>query len=88
LRPTLGIAVGLKIMESLKVFTEVYVMTGGGPGDSTSLLSLYVVKQAFHFFQTGPASAASILLLAFGMALAWSITRIQNRTTAAAGSAH
>ncbi|MEN9824307.1 MAG: hypothetical protein RI953_52 [Pseudomonadota bacterium] len=87
LRPTLGIAVGLKIMESLKVFTEVYVMTGGGPGDSTSLLSLFVVKQAFHFFQTGPASAASILLLAFGMALAWSITRLQNRT-APAGSAH
>lgn len=79
LRPTLGIAVGMKVMESLKVFTEVYVMTGGGPGDSTSLLSLFVVKQAFHFFQVGPASAASILLLAMGMTLAWTVTRYQNR---------
>ncbi|MEN9809725.1 MAG: hypothetical protein RLZZ488_1292 [Pseudomonadota bacterium] len=86
LRPTLGIAAGLKIMESLKVFTEVYVMTGGGPGESTSLLSLFVVKQAFHFFQVGPASAASILLLALGMSLAWTVTRMQNRPTVAGGA--
>jgi len=86
LRPTLGIAIGLKIMESLKVFTEVYVMTGGGPGESTSLLSLYVVKQAFHFFQVGPASAASVLLLVIGMSLAWSVTRLQNRIGAAGGA--
>jgi multiple sugar transport system permease protein len=86
LRPTLGIAMGLKIMESLKVFTEVYVMTGGGPGESTSLLSLYVVKQAFHFFQVGPASAASILLLILGMTLAWSVTRLQNRVAVSGGA--
>jgi multiple sugar transport system permease protein len=85
LRPTLAIAAGMKVMESLKVFTEVYVMTGGGPGDSTSLLSLFVVKQAFHFFQIGPASAASILLLALGIALAWSITKLQNRVALAGG---
>jgi multiple sugar transport system permease protein len=86
LRPTLAVAMGLKVMESLKVFTEVYVMTGGGPGDSTSLLSLFVVKQAFHFFQIGPASAASILLLILGMSLAWGITRLQNRASLAGGN--
>ncbi|MBM3381331.1 MAG: sugar ABC transporter permease [Betaproteobacteria bacterium] len=85
LRPTLAIAMGLKVMESLKVFTEVYVMTGGGPGDSTSLLSLFVVKQAFHFFQVGPASAASIVLLVLGMSLAWGVTRLQNRAALAGG---
>lgn len=79
LRPTLIIAVGLKVMESLKVFTEVYVMTGGGPGDSTSLISLFVVKQAFHFFQIGPASAASMVLLVLGMALAWTVTKTQTQ---------
>lgn len=79
LRPTLAIALGLKITESLKVFTEVYVMTGGGPGDSTALLSIHVVKKAFHFFQTGPASAASILLLVLAMTLAFTVTELQNR---------
>lgn len=85
LRPTLAIAVGLKVMESLKVFTEVYVMTGGGPGDSTSLISLFVVKQAFHFFQIGPASAASMVLLALGMSLAWTVTKIQSQPTSTSG---
>lgn len=81
LKPTLAIAVGLKVMESLKVFTEVYVMTGGGPGDSTSLISLFVVQQAFHFFQIGPASAASMVLLALGMMLAWTVTKRQTQAT-------
>jgi multiple sugar transport system permease protein len=85
LRPTLAIAIGLKVMESLKVFTEVYVMTGGGPGDSTSLLSLFVVKQAFHFFQVGPASAASIVLLVLGMSLAWGVTHLQNKAALPGG---
>lgn len=85
LRPTLAIAVGLKIMESLKVFTEVYVMTGGGPGDSTSLISLFVVKRAFHFFQVGPASAASIVLLVLGMTLAFTVTKIQTQQTVKSG---
>jgi multiple sugar transport system permease protein len=86
LKPTIGIACGLKIMESLKVFTEVYVMTGGGPGDSTSILSLYIVKQAFHFFQVGPASAASVLLLILGITLAWTITRLQSRSPTTSGA--
>ena len=85
LRPTLAIAIGLKIMESLKVFTEVYVMTGGGPGDSTSLISLFVVKQAFHFFQIGPASAASVVLLVLGMSLAWTITKMQTQPKTTSG---
>lgn len=85
LKPTLAIAVGLKVMESLKVFTEVYVMTGGGPGDSTSLISLFVVQQAFHFFQIGPASAASMVLLALGMTLAWTITKLQAQSNAKSG---
>jgi multiple sugar transport system permease protein len=81
LKPTILVAIGLKVTESLKVFTEVYVMTGGGPGDSTSLLSIYVVKQAFHFFRIGPASAASVILLLLGISLAIGITKLQNRSS-------
>jgi multiple sugar transport system permease protein len=79
LKPTLIVACGLKITESLKAFTEIYVMTGGGPGDSTTLLSIFVVKQAFHFFHVGEASASSIILLLLGAGLAFSVTKYQNR---------
>lgn len=60
------VAVILKVVESLKAFTEIYVMTGGGPGESTSILSMYIVKQAFTFFNLGMGSAASTLLFVAG----------------------
>lgn len=70
LQPTLVVAALLKVIESLKAFTEIYVMTGGGPGEATSLLSMYVVKQAFTFFKVGYGSAVSAVLLLTGIALA------------------
>lgn len=79
LRPTLAVAVLLKVIESLKAFTEIYVMTGGGPGEATSLLSMYVVKQAFTFFRVGYGSAVSVLLLLAGVALAITFGLLQRR---------
>ena len=69
LRNTIAIAIVLTMIEGLKVFTEVYVMTGGGPGDSTSILSMYIVKQAFDFSRLGYAAAVSALLLGVGLLL-------------------
>lgn len=70
LKPTLVVAVLLKVVESLKAFTEIYVMTGGGPGEATSLFSMFIVKQAFTHFQLGYASAASALLFFLGALVA------------------
>lgn len=72
--PTLYIATILKVIESLKAFTEIYVMTGGGPGESTSILSMYIVKQVTEFSKFGTGSAASLVLffLAFGVTLVFS----------------
>ncbi len=65
--PSLAVAVGLKVIESLKAFTEIYVMTGGGPGESTNILSMYIVKQAFEFFDLSGAAAAGSVLLFVGL---------------------
>lgn len=70
LQRPLRVAAALKVTESLKLFTEVYVMTSGGPGESTTLLSMYIVKHAFVFLDLGQASAASSLLLLGGVLLA------------------
>lgn len=67
LAPSLGVAVGLKVVESLKAFTEIYVMTGGGPGESTNVLSLFIVQKAFEFFHLSEAAAAGTLLLLAGL---------------------
>jgi len=79
LMPTLFVAVLLKVIESLKAFTEIYVMTGGGPGEATSLLSMYVVKQAFTFFKVGYGAAVSAVLLCVGVTLAVCVGLAQRR---------
>lgn len=79
LKHTILIAVVLKVIESLKAFTEIYVMTGGGPGESTTILSMYIVKQITQFAEFGLGSAASSLLLIFGVGLTIGLGFLQRR---------
>jgi multiple sugar transport system permease protein len=53
----------LGIIYTFKAFDIVYVMTGGGPVDATTLLTIYVYRLSFSFFRFGDGSAAAILLL-------------------------
>ncbi len=52
----------LQIIASLKIFDQVYLMTGGGPGISTQVLLGLVTTTAFTDYRVGAASAASVLL--------------------------
>jgi multiple sugar transport system permease protein len=75
LRNTIAIAACLKVIESLRAFTEIFIMTGGGPGDSTSVLSLFIVKQLMTFGDFGYGSAAASYLLFIGVAIAIYVSR-------------
>jgi multiple sugar transport system permease protein len=48
---------------AFKVFTPVYLMTDGGPADSTTVIVFYIFRSAFRYFQMGYASAMSFILL-------------------------
>ena len=48
---------------SLKVFTEIYVMTRGGPMGSTKTLVYYIYEQAFEYLNLGTATAAGLVLM-------------------------
>ena len=63
IKPAIVIALLLRIIDSFKTFDLVYVLTMGGPGVSTQLLSLYTYKWGFKFFEMGYASALSYLML-------------------------
>jgi multiple sugar transport system permease protein len=53
------------LIGTMQIFTEAYIMTGGGPVDSTLFFAYYLFRQAFQFFRMGYASAlAWILFLA------------------------
>lgn len=61
LRGVLTIAVLLRFMDSFLIYAEPFVLTGGGPGNSTTFLSIHLVKIAIGQFDVGPAAAFSII---------------------------
>ena len=79
LKGTLVVAVLLKVIESLKAFTEIYVMTGGGPGESTTILSMFIIKQMTDFAQYGYGTAASTILLVVGIGVTLLLGYVQRR---------
>jgi hypothetical protein len=61
MRGVLTIAVLLRFMDSFLIYAEPFVLTGGGPGNSTTFLFIYLVKVAVGQFDVGPAAAFSIV---------------------------
>ncbi len=67
----LVIAVLLRFMDSFMIYTEPFVVTGGGPGNSTTFLSIDLVKTAVGQFDLGPAAAMSLIYFLIVLALSW-----------------
>jgi glycerol transport system permease protein len=71
MKRVLTIAVLLRFMDSFMIYTEPSVLTGGGPGNSTTLLSIDLVKVALGQFDLGPAAAMSIIYFLIVLLLSW-----------------
>lgn len=63
LRRTTVFVIVVGTISAFKVFTPVYLMTDGGPADSTTVIVFYIFRSAFRYFQMGYASAMSFVLL-------------------------
>jgi glycerol transport system permease protein len=61
LKGVLTIAILLRFMDSFMIYTEPFVLTGGGPGNSTTFLSQYLTRLAVGQFDLGPAAAFSLI---------------------------
>ncbi|MBU1002595.1 MAG: sugar ABC transporter permease [Proteobacteria bacterium] len=61
MRGVLTIALLLRFMDSFLIYAEPFVLTGGGPGNATTFLSIYLVKVAVGQFDLGPAAAFSLI---------------------------
>jgi multiple sugar transport system permease protein len=71
LRSTLVFATVTTAIFTLRSFEQVYVITGGGPLNSTNLLVYYIYDQAFSQFDFGYAAAAATLLMAVALGLVY-----------------
>lgn len=68
--PYLFLAALLRSVDAFKIFDKVYALTGGGPGQATETLSMYVYRLGFKFFDVGAASAAAIIMVVISGLLA------------------
>ncbi len=67
--PAIVVASFLRLIDALRIFSEVYVMTEGGPGNATTFLSIFIYKNAFRFFQIGYANAAGYILTTIALTI-------------------
>ena len=65
------IAVLLRFTDSFMIYTEPFVVTGGGPGNSTTFLSIDLVKMAVGQFDLGPAAAFSLMYFLVIQLVSW-----------------
>ncbi len=82
MKRVLMIAVLLRFMDSFMVYTETIVLTGGGPGNATSLLSIDLVKIALGQFDLGPAAAMSLIYFLIILLLSWIFYAVMTRDEA------
>ncbi|MFZ1954110.1 MAG: sugar ABC transporter permease [Desulfobacterales bacterium] len=71
MRGVLTIAILLRFMDSFLIYAEPFVLTGGGPGNSTTFLSIYLVKIADGQFDLGPAAAFSLIYFLIILLFSW-----------------
>ena len=71
MRRVLLIAVLLRFMDSFMIYTEPFVLTGGGPGNATTFLSIDLVKLALGQFDLGKAAAMSLVYNLIILAICW-----------------
>ena len=82
LKRVLTIAILLRFMDSFMIYTEVVVLTGGGPGNSTTFLSIDLVKMALGQFDLGPAAAMSLIYFLIILLLSWLFYTVMTRNEA------
>jgi ABC-type sugar transport system permease subunit len=76
LKPAILVTVIIGIIDSVKAFAHVYVMTGGGPSHSSEILATYFYKIAFRFFQFGEGAAYGFILFAIALTLSLLVIRV------------
>ncbi|MEM8688687.1 MAG: sugar ABC transporter permease [Pseudomonadota bacterium] len=71
MKRVLTIAILLRFMDSFMIYTEPFVLTGGGPGNTTTFLSIDLVKVALGQFDLGPAAAMSLIYFLIVLLVCW-----------------
>ena len=86
LHPATMLVAGIfRLIDSIKAFPLIFVLTDGGPGDVTEVTNYYAYRQAFNFSLWGYGSAIATLMVIGIFVLSWAIDRLTRAADAEAG---
>jgi len=80
LMPFVLVAAVVRMIDALKTFDTIYVITQGGPGTASETINIYLYLQAFSFFQIGKASAVVVVFFVLVIALSWLLFWLRERS--------
>lgn len=78
--PFIMVAAVVRLIDALKTFDTIYVITQGGPGTSSETINLYLYLQAFSFYQIGKASAVVVVFFVLVVALSLMLFWLRERS--------
>lgn len=76
LKGVLLVAALFRLVDSIKAFPLIYILTDGGPGTVTEVTNYYSFRQAFNFSYLGYSSAITVVLVTITVILSWAIIRM------------
>lgn len=82
IRPQIFVVLIFRVMFTLRVFAQPYVLTGGGPADLTKVLGIDIYQRAFRYYDLGTANALAWLLIVLTIGFVVLISVIRNRKEA------
>jgi multiple sugar transport system permease protein len=82
IRGTLMVAGLFRLIDSIKAFPLIYLLTDGGPGSVTEVTNYYAFEQAFNFSYLGFSSAISLTLVAATLVMSWVLVRMTDWSAA------
>ncbi len=82
MKQVLTIAILLRFIDSFMIYTEPFVLTGGGPGNATTFLSIDLVKVALGQFDLGPAAAMSLIYFIMTLLASWVFYTVMTKNDA------
>ncbi|MBE7159091.1 MAG: sugar ABC transporter permease, partial [Rhodospirillales bacterium] len=83
LMPALSVVLIFRTVFALRVFTTVWILTGGGPGNKTAVLGIEIYRTAFQTFDVGIGAALSLIMLLISLVIALITMRATRRESLA-----
>ena len=80
MRPVIIVTILIRLIFAIKTYDLIYIMTKGGPGDATDLISYYIYRSAFISLNLGEAAAMSTILLIIIVMLTLPLFKYMNRS--------